>query len=195
MNEPIGMWKRQEAKRPNSLQTLEAKRPMSQENKQTPQKHRNKCQECKDHSSRRPRRKKKVEKTLSEICVWYMHIGLGCYLQAVPFCLTWLEPNITACADLRWNSPFPPARSTNLPWSPPNRDSVSVPILQLHIIRETHSALLSGPSAHQILQVLDRRLRGLKCRRPQIGSNLFFGGGSESSAKTHVPAPIHINSL
>ena len=27
------------------------------------------------------------------MCIWYMHIGLGCYLQAVPFCLTWLEPN------------------------------------------------------------------------------------------------------
>ena len=72
---------------------------------------------------------------------------------------------------------------------------VAMPILPLHIIRETHSALLSGPSAHQILQVLDRRLRGRKCRRPEIGSNLVFWGGSESGAKTHVPAPIHINSL
>ena len=67
---------------------------MSQENKQTPQKHRNTCQECKDHSSRRPRGKKKQKKnTFWNMYIWYMHIGLGCYLQAVPFCLTWLEPN------------------------------------------------------------------------------------------------------
>ena len=54
---------------------------------------------------------------------------------------------------------------------------VAMPILPLHIIRETHSALLSGPSAHQILQVLDRRLRGRKRRRPEIGSNLVFFWG------------------
>jgi hypothetical protein len=35
---------------------------MSQENKQTPQKHAKKCQECKEHSSRRPRGKKEAEK-------------------------------------------------------------------------------------------------------------------------------------
>ena len=29
----------------------------------------------------------------------------------------------------------------------------------------------------------------------RLVQTLFFWGGSESGAKTHVPAPIHINSL
>jgi hypothetical protein len=60
---------------------------MSQENKQTPQKHAKKCQECKEHSSRRPRGKKEAEKkTLSEICIY----GI-CILASVVTCKQFLS--------------------------------------------------------------------------------------------------------
>ena len=50
------------------------------------------------------------------MCIYAHSLGsLGCYLQAVPF--FWHDLNLTACTELRWNLPFPPAlpRSTNLP--------------------------------------------------------------------------------
>ena len=120
MNEGTGMWKRQETKRPNSLQIPEAKRPRNQEDKshKTCNNNAKKAKTTKSAADQESKNKKIGKLPFRNMCIYAHSLGsLGCYLQAVPF--FWHDLNLTACADLRWNLPFPPAlpRSTNLPWS------------------------------------------------------------------------------
>ena len=119
--------------------------------------------------------KRSRKKTLSEICIYGICI-LASVVTCKQFLSVWHDLSLTACADLRWNSPFPPARSTNLPWSPPNRDSV---LLTSHCTQFVRRIQLCCP-AH---------LRTKSCRcwtGVSVGSNadiqrlvqtLFFLGG------------------
>ena len=118
MNEGTGMWKRQETKRPNSLQIPEAKRPRNQEDKshKTCNNNAKKAKTTKSAADQESKIKKIGQLPFRNMCIYAHSLGsLGYYLQAVPF--FWHDLNLTACTDLRWNLPFPALpRSTNLPW-------------------------------------------------------------------------------
>ena len=109
MNEGTGMWKRQETKRPNSLQIPEAKRPRNQEDKshKTCNNNAKKAKTTKSAADQESKIKKIGKLPFRNMCIYAHSLGsLGCYLQAVPF--FWHDLNLTACTDLRWNLPFPP---------------------------------------------------------------------------------------